>query len=425
MASMLVGVGLGSGRRHARGRRRARRPVRRPAFYGYIGSGNLGNDASFEVALDWLTHTGGPDVRPQVITLTPQEVRDRYGLDAVRLRAAGPRPGRRDRPFVIRALARLMDLPRSMRLVQRSDAVIVPGMGVLEEKLGVRPWGLPLWLFATAVACRLLRRPFVLLCVGAEPAGNPLTRRLFAATVGLAAHVSYRDEWSARSMRLNGADGIAPVAADLVFADRRSPVRRPEPGRVVVGVMRYYGDADDPLAGEADNIAYLEAIAFAVDALVTAGDHVVLVGGDRADEETAHEVRRRVAARRPGVEAQAVQVRCAEDFDSLCAEMARAEVAVVTRFHNLICALRLGVPVVSVGYADKNAVLMKDLGLTGFDQPIATVDPRLLLEQVERARHGGWPDRDLAARVARKGESVRRVLAEVAELLRLAEATVR
>ena len=41
----------------------------------------------------------------------------------------------------------------------------------------------------------------------------------------------------------------------------------------------------------------------------------------------------------------------------------RAEVVIASRFHNLICALRLARPTVSVGYAAKNRHLMEALGL--------------------------------------------------------------
>ena len=35
------------------------RPVRRVAFFGYLGSGNLGNDATFETVMGWLMTIGG------------------------------------------------------------------------------------------------------------------------------------------------------------------------------------------------------------------------------------------------------------------------------------------------------------------------------------------------------------------------------
>lgn len=420
-----------TGRRARRGDHPRR--VIRPALYGFIGSGNLGNDASFEVVLDWLRRNGNDRVEPQVLTLAPDVVRERYGLPATSLRLLDDRPDRPDRPFrpgapgrvsgparkAGRAVARLLDLPRTLVLVHRADAVIVPGMGVLEEKLGVRPWGLPLWLAAVGLACRLMDRPFVLLCVGAEPVRNPVTRALFRATIALADHVSYRDGESAMAMAGIGARPPRAVAADLVLAEPAEP-RRPRPGRVVFGVMRYFGDEDDVRAGAAQHAAYLDAAATAVATLVDDGDHVVLVVGDAVDCASAHRIRELVAERRPGLDEESVQVRCVPTYAALSEEIAQAEAVVASRFHNLVCAVALGVPVVSVGYADKNAALMADLGLASFSQSISELDPGLLVDQLRRARDGSWPAGAVRAQVAERAEQVERVLTGLAEELGLA-----
>ena len=60
------------------------RPVRRVAFYGYLGSGNIGNDATFETVLAWLSATH-PDVETSCITIAPAEVTARYGIPSMPL----------------------------------------------------------------------------------------------------------------------------------------------------------------------------------------------------------------------------------------------------------------------------------------------------------------------------------------------------
>ena len=59
-------------------------PVRRVALYGYLGSGNIGNDASLETVLAWLK-SDHPDVEVRCITIAPDEVTARYGLPSVPL----------------------------------------------------------------------------------------------------------------------------------------------------------------------------------------------------------------------------------------------------------------------------------------------------------------------------------------------------
>ena len=61
-----------------------KQPVRRVALYGYLGSGNIGNDASLETVLAWLK-SDHPEVEVQCITIAPDEVTARYGLPSVPL----------------------------------------------------------------------------------------------------------------------------------------------------------------------------------------------------------------------------------------------------------------------------------------------------------------------------------------------------
>jgi polysaccharide pyruvyl transferase WcaK-like protein len=48
-------------------------PVRSVALFGYLGSGNIGNDATFETVLGWLRSTY-PEVEVRCITIAPEEV---------------------------------------------------------------------------------------------------------------------------------------------------------------------------------------------------------------------------------------------------------------------------------------------------------------------------------------------------------------
>ena len=374
------------------------RPVRKVAFYGYLGSGNIGNDASLETVLAWLKSIQ-PDLDVRCITIAPVEITARYGLPAVPLawRSSGE-PGNRITEACRKLLGRLLDIPRSYALAGSVDAVIVPGMGVLEATLGVHPWGMPLWLFLTASACRRRGRPFILLDVGAEYAANRVTRRLNVATVNRAAHVSYRDLSSAGAMARSGARAPEAIAPDLVFAHPASKLTEPEEGRLVVGVMAYYGPGDDPVRGAAVRRRYVAAMAGALAQLTDGGDRVVLVSGDRVDVDVAREIQATVFAERPSLPTDAVVVREFTTFTELTEEMMRADVVVASRFHNLICALRLARPTVSVGYAGKNRHLMQALGLDEYSQDIEQLDRDRLVAMIRAARENR---QQLTARIRR------------------------
>ena len=54
---------------------------------------------------------------------------------------------------------------------------------------------------------------------------------------------------------------------------------------------------------------------------------------------------------------------------------------VATRYHNVICALMLAKPTISIGYGEKNAVLMAGTGLADYCQSIGSLDVDRLIEQ--------------------------------------------
>ena len=362
------------------------RPVRSVALFGYLGSGNIGNDATFETVLGWLRSTY-PQVDVRCITIAPEEITARYGIPAVPLAWRSSRTVRNPAiGKVQKLLGRLLDIPRSYALAGEADAIIVPGMGVLEATLGVHPWGMPLWLFLTAAACRVRRRRFLLLDVGAEFAANPITRRLNVATVGLATHVSYRDDASAAAMARAGARKPEAIAPDLVFAYPASTQANPGSGRLVVGVMAFYGKGDDPVRGAEVRRRYVVTMADALAQVAAPDDHIVIVSGDHVDIGVSHELRAAILSARPDLADDAVLVREFTTFTELTEEMKQAEVVIPSRFHNLICALRLARPTVSAGYASKNHELMLALGLDEYSQTMEHLDGEKLVAQVRAAR---------------------------------------
>lgn len=381
------------------------RAVRRVALYGFFGNGNLGNDATFETVLRWL-ESEHPNLDLRCITIAPASIKARFGIPAYSLTSRlSAFEGKRVVAVAAKAVGRVLDLPHTYATVGAVDVVIVPGMGVLEETLGVRPWGLPFWLFATAAACRLRRRHFLLLGVGADRTRHVLTRWLYLATVKLASHVSYRDDRSAAAMVEAGADQPDAIVPDLVFAYPGPGLTEPDPNLLVVGVMAYYGRDDDPNDGADIRRRYIETMSEALAELVQAGNRVILVGGDAVDVDVARELSDAVHASVPELRAGTIVIRELSTFTELTDVMAAAAVIVASRFHNLICALRLTRPVISVGYAEKNRDLMRAMDLDAYCQHIETLDAPLLVRQIKAA----------AANGPVIGEQIRRGSADYAE----------
>ena len=367
----------------------ARRPasVRSVAFYGLLGSGNIGNDASLETLLWWFQDRM-PGVQLSCVTIAPAETRARYGLRSLPLAMQGPSNQARLKLSVPRRIiGRIRDVPHAAQIARSADAVLVPGMGVLEEKLGTRPWGWPAWLLSVALACRVMGRRFVLIGVGAEPIANSLTRRLFDSVVGAATYVSYRDAESASAMQGSGRQPDA-VGVDVAFAHPAPADPKPQQGVVVLGVMDYHGPDGDRVAGRVVHERYVADMIDVVIGLLDAGNCIHLVVGDALDVQVADRIRDGVLDREPQA-ATAVTVRAATTFEELTEQMSRAEVVVASRYHNLICALRLGRPVISLSYAQKNAWLMRRFGLERHERPIEDLRPEALSAEIlQLARDG-------------------------------------
>ncbi|WP_033225584.1 MULTISPECIES: polysaccharide pyruvyl transferase family protein [unclassified Streptomyces] len=368
----------------------------RVGVFGLLGSGNLGNDGSLEAVLGYL-RAAHPEAAVDALCGGPETVTARYGIPATRLHwyRGEYRTASRAGAIAGKGLGKVVDAFRTAAWVRRHDVVIVPGMGVLEATLPLRPWGFPYALFLLCASGRLLGARVALAGVGAAPIGSRATRALVRRSARLAAYRSYRDEQSRQAMRAMGVDTAADeVCPDLAFA-LPAPKARPGPpearGRVCVGVMDFHGSDDDrDRAGEIHR-RYLDGTTRFVRALAEEGRPVRLLTGDTCDASV-------VAAILDAVDSPLVTASPAASLAELMAETAAAEAVVATRYHNLVCALRTGTPTLALGYAAKSDALMDRMGLGAYCHPAREVDAGRLLEQFRE--------------LEKRAPELRRVLAE-------------
>jgi polysaccharide pyruvyl transferase WcaK-like protein len=115
--------------------------------------------------------------------------------------------------------------------------------------------------------------------------------------------------------------------------------------------------------------------------LVDHGHRVRLLTGDREDELVSAEILADVRTYRPDLDPSWVVDEPPRSLDDLMEQMAAVDTVVASRFHNVVCALMLSKPTVSIGYAGKNDVLMAEMGLAEFCQSIRTLDVERLIQQ--------------------------------------------
>lgn len=377
--------------------------------FGFFGTGNIGNEASLAAFLDHVRRRH-PDASVRGFVAGPDAVRSEHGIPAVQLMAYRGDRGAGRGEAVLKLLGRAMDVPRLFRLVGEVDVLVVPGTGVLETRLMDRPWGMPYWLFLATLTGRLRRRAVALVCVGAEPAEPLLTRTLFRWTARLATWVSVRDQASHDVLRTWGVDRPVAVSPDLAFALPSARAGSARPGHVVIGVMVFEGGPGDRDRGPAVVDAYVQRMAQVVGRIVEGGGSVTLVVGDLADLPLARDIHAVVVERSPRASSR-VDVSQARTLPELVAEYSAAEVAIASRFHNLVAALMAVRPTISLSYAPKSRDLLREFCLEDLVQPVDSFDVDLLLEQVDRCRVE-QPDREVS-----RTATLRRLEREVADLL--------
>ncbi|MFJ9736973.1 polysaccharide pyruvyl transferase family protein [Streptomyces sp. NPDC101166] len=354
------------------------RTATRVGVFGLLGSGNLGNDGSLEAVLGYL-RAEHPDAVVDALCGGPEVVTARYGVPATRLHwyRGEYRTASRAGAVAAKGLGKLVDVFRTAAWVRRHDVVIVPGMGVLEATLPLRPWGFPYSLFLLCATGRLFGARVALVGVGAAPIADRPTRALVRWSARLAAYRSYRDVQSRDALRAMGVDTARDeVYPDLAFALPTPPAQRPSgpPGPVCVGVMDFHGGNDDRARAEEIHRRYLDGTTRFVRALVAEGRPVRLLTGDACDAPV-------VASILEAVDSPLVTAAEAASLDGLTKETAAADAVVATRYHNLVCALKAGTPTLALSYAAKSDALMDGMGLGAYCHPAREVDADRLLEQ--------------------------------------------
>jgi polysaccharide pyruvyl transferase WcaK-like protein len=361
-------------------------------LFGLLGSGNSGNDASMETVLAYLREAH-PESVVDALCGGPEHVQASYGIGAAPLYWYSE-PARR-RPGVPAALLKVLgkgiDTVRIAAWVRRHDAVIVPGAGALETTLPQKAWGFPYVLLVLAASGRLFGTKVALVSVGADVINKRANRWVSNATARLVSYRSYRDAYSRDAMLRRGIDTSSDrVYPDLVFGVPTPPYQAGDPQLVGLGVMAYYGGNDDRKRAAQIHSRYVETMTRFTQWLVDNGYRVRLFGGDsKFDGDVADAIQADLRRYRPDLPPSQVTVSAVSSYPELIRELAPVGLVVATRYHNVMCALKLCKPTISLGYSRKFISLMQDMGLAEFNQFADSVDLNKLIEQfgeLERRR---------------------------------------
>ena len=394
---------------------------KRIGLFGMFGTGNIGNDGSLESMVRFLRRVA-PEERLLCICGNPAAVEMAFGLEAVPIYH---RPRRlsdgRAAAFLQRAAGRAMLWIHAVRHLRRLKVLIVPGMGVLDD-FSVSPLGLgwPHDILSWFLLGRLMGVKVLLVSIGAGPIRHPVSRWLMKAAARAAHYRSYRDTISKAFMESIGSDARNdPIYPDIAFRLPAPPSTRVQddgrqPLTIGVGVMAYCGWRNDANRGAQIYTAYLEKMTSFVVWLLDRGHLVRVLMGDQADRRAVDDLVRAVRWRRPELAEDAIRFAPAQTLHDVMQQMADTDLVVATRYHNVVCALRIGKPTISIGYSVKNDALLAAIGLADCCQSIERLDVALLETQTLRL----ISERPaLEARIRRAGARFESRLREQEELL--------
>ena len=389
--------------------------VPRVGLFGKLGSGNIGNDASMEAVLGYL-RADHPGAAVDALCTGAEVVAARYGIPATPLfwyhryqqRVQGIAA------IPLKVLGKGADVVRTAAWVRRHEAVIVPGMGVLEASLPLRPWEFPYAMFLLSASGRLFNTKVALVSVGAGRINQRWTRWLFNGAAKFAFYRSYRNVGSRDAMRQRGLDVTGDhVYPDLAFALPDPHAEAADPRTVCVGLMAYYGSNDDRKNADQIYSSYVTVMKQFVRWLVDNGRTVRLLVGDTngSDDAVVREILSDLQESRPDLDPSQVTARPVVTLADVMREMQPAGSVVAIRFHNVLVALKLCKPTIAIGYSAKHDALMADMGVPEFCEPVSTLDTdRLILRFTELESRSAPLRETITERKARNGATPQRAV---------------
>jgi polysaccharide pyruvyl transferase WcaK-like protein len=299
-------------------------------------------------------------------------------------------------------------------MLKDCDLFIIPGTGLLTDAFGFREWG-PYNLFKWTSMAKLRRCKVLFVSVGVGPINTALGRYLVKSALSLAEFRSYRDGAS-----LNYLAGIGfptnseRVYPDLAFSLPKAMLSgdRSKGGRrsiVGIGLMEYLGKYSMEPPGSADTRPYLKKLVVFGEWLLKHEYDIRLLTGDLGDRQVTGEFRCLLRARLGADDEHRIVDNPISSVDELLSELAATDVVVATRFHNILLALLLNKPVISISFHHKCASLMEEMGLSEYCHDIHRMNPGKLIEQFQEVEGNA---ETLKAVIREKVEQSRKVLAE-------------
>lgn len=363
-------------------------------LYGHFGSGNIGNDSSFEAAF-FHARKLRPDADLICVCNGPQEISRRFGIETLHMSGAhADEPsagglGSKLRRVLMRLTDEILFWLRRPSWYRPGDIFIVVGTGAVDDMAVRRFWHSPYELYKWCQTARMGGAKVVFLSVGVGPIVNRVSRFLMLRALKMADYRSYREKAAFDYLHGVGYDTTGDLLyPDLVFSlptdSIPAPQKAPSTEKVVgLGLINYYGWRHDPATGDSVYQEYFSKIKQFTVWLLQQGHQIRIISGDTTDMRPVQELAEFIQKNGETSWQGKLSVGKITNVGELLEQIAQTDVVVASRFHNVLCALMLERPVISLGYHEKNDNLMAEMGLESYCQHIEHFTVEKLVEQLD------------------------------------------
>jgi polysaccharide pyruvyl transferase WcaK-like protein len=389
------------------------------------GGGNLGDDGSIEAVIQNIKGRW-PDATICGFSMNPGDTQSRHGIRSYAIRsrtwnfgqpyAAGPvtlkdqlKTWARRFPFAFKVLAEIntvfcripklilkeiVFLAKAFRTIRSFDLFIIAGGGQFLDSSGGPwkfiggPWSFPYTIFKWLLLARLANVRRIILNVGAGPLVHPLSKFFVKYSCSLAEYVSFRDDHSRVVAHQIGFRGQAVVLPDSVYTLPLPtlPATVADPRfQSVVGISPMaYGDPrlsrrHDPAIYD----SYIHKFASFAGWLTDHEHSVKLFCSDIGiDPPAADDVERVLTSRTTDHGRSSNQLQRIHNWTTseLLGNMSSMDYVVTCRFHGIVFAHLLNIPVLAVSHHPKMTGLMDELGLAKYCVDIRSMELALLTD---------------------------------------------
>lgn len=379
----------------------------------HLGHGNLGDDATLDAVMSNITRrSSGAEIIG--LSLNPVDTQKRHGIPCYAIRRDSKLPPGTYKSHVngvgtkeklkalfshcqpILAIARAMNailiripslvlhelffLIESFRIMRSLNALIICGGGQLLDSWG-GPWKFPYTLFKWVLLAKLARKQIYFINVGSGPIDHALSKRFIKDALRLSDYASFRDPDSLQLVNSIGFTRKSEVVTDSVYSLDMDGLRGGQ-GNSTVGFSpmaycdpRVYWDKNQAVYD-----CYIRKLALFASWIMGNNRRLMLFSTEiQFDSAAIDDVATAVQRTTYGTSAHSVIRKHVTTIQDLLSIMSSMDYIVTSRYHGVVFAHLMNIPVLAISHHPKVATLMREVGLSEYCIDIRRFDVDALI----------------------------------------------